>query len=214
MIELKDVSFSYEEKAIFSSFSCQACDGECTCIVGHNGAGKTTILKLMSGVLRPEAGEILLDGRPLWEKRGLGKAKVVKDHASLIGYVMQKPERQLFADTVEQDIAFGPKNIGMSDAEIKSNVDKWIKYFGIEAIRESSPFKISGGQQRMTALAGILAMNTKNILLDEPSSSLDAEAVEKIHTLIKDLKAEGRAVVLVSHDLAEIELLADKVIEL
>lgn len=214
MIEVKNIDFSYDNKKIFSDFSCQALDGECTCIVGHNGAGKTTLLKLMSGVLKPEAGEILLNGEPLWVKRGLGGKKVRADHASLIGYVMQKPERQLFADSVREDIEFGPKNIGMKGEVLTQNVEKWITYFGIDKVSDSSPFKISGGQQRMCALAGVLAMNTKNILLDEPSSSLDKEAVEKIHTLIKDLKAEGRAVVLVSHDASEVKLLADKVIEI
>lgn len=214
MIELKNISFGFENRKLFSDFSLVANDGECTAIVGPNGAGKSTLLKIVCGVIKPESGEVLLQGQPLWEKKLFGKHKVVKNHASLIGYVMQKPEMQLFAETVAKDVAFGPENIGFTKEEIEDSVNKWLNYFDIAGIAEQSPFKISGGQQRMAAIAGVLAMETPNVCFDEPSASLDFGSVERLHQLISDLKAEGKAVVLVSHDSSEVEKLADHVVRL
>ena len=214
MIELKNISFGFENRKLFSDFSLVANDGECTAIVGPNGAGKSTLLKIMCGVIKPESGEVLLQGQPLWEKKLFGKHKVIKNHASLIGYVMQKPEMQLFAETVAKDVAFGPENIGFTKEEIEDSVNKWLNYFDIAGIAEKSPFKISGGQQRMAAIVGVLAMETPNICFDEPSASLDYGSVERLHQLISDLKAEGKAVVLVSHESSEVEKLADQVVRL
>ena len=211
MIELKNISFSYPEKEIFNNFSLCANAGECVGIVGKNGAGKSTLLKLMTGVLRPTEGEVIVEGKNMWRKRLLRKPAVIEEHASLIGYVMQKPERQLFAETVFEDIAFGPRNLGFDEAKVDELVNKWLAYFEVSDIAEKSPFKISGGQQRMVAIAGILAMDTPNICFDEPSASLDADGVKKVHQLILDLKSAGKTVILVSHDPAEVELLCDKV---
>ena len=211
MIELKNISFSYPEKEIFNNFSLCANAGECVGIVGKNGAGKSTLLKLMTGVLRPTEGEVIVEGKNMWRKRLLRKPAVIEEHASLIGYVMQKPERQLFAETVFEDVAFGPRNLGFDEAKVDELVNKWLAYFEVSDIAEKSPFKISGGQQRMAAIAGVLAMNTRNICFDEPSASLDADGVEKVHQLILDLKSAGKTVILVSHDPAEVELLCDKV---
>ena len=211
MIELKNISFSYPEKEIFNNFSLCANAGECVGIVGKNGAGKSTLLKLMTGVLRPTEGEVIVEGKNMWRKRLLRKPAVIEEHASLIGYVMQKPERQLFAETVFEDVAFGPRNLGFDEAKVDELVNKWLAYFEVSDIAEKSPFKVSGGQQRMVAIAGILAMDTPNICFDEPSASLDTDGVKKVHQLILDLKSAGKTVILVSHDQAEVELLCDKV---
>ena len=211
MIELKNISFSYPDKRIFDNFSLQASSGECVGIVGKNGAGKSTLLKLMTGVLRPKQGEIIVEGKNMWRKRILRKPAVVDEHASLIGYVMQKPERQLFAETVFEDVAFGPRNLGFDEAKVEEQVNKWLEYFNVQQIAKKSPFKISGGQQRMVAIAGVLAMDTPNICFDEPSASLDTDGVAKVHQLILDLKHAGKTVILVSHDPTEVELLCDKV---
>ena len=214
MIELKNISFSYPEKQIFNNFSLQANSGECVGIVGKNGAGKSTLLKIMTGVLRPASGEVIVEGKNMWRKRLLRKPVVIDEHASLIGYVMQKPERQLFAEIVFEDVAFGPRNLGFDEPKVKELVDKWLAYFQVSDIAEKSPFRISGGQQRMVATAGVLAMDTPNICFDEPSASLDSDGVEKVHQLILDLKAVGKTVVLVSHDPAEVELLCDAVCDI
>ena len=214
MIELKNISFGYDEKPLFKDFSFTAKNGECTAIVGKNGAGKSTLLKIICGVIRPASGDVLIEGLNFWQKRLLRKPKIIKNHATLVGYVMQKPENQLFAETVAKDIAFGPENLGFTKEEIERNVDKWVKFFDIENIRDKSPFKISGGQQRMAAIAGVVAMNTPNICMDEPSASLDSFAVEKIHELVITLKKEGKAVVLVSHDASEVKLLADRIVKI
>lgn len=211
MIEVKNISFEYSEKRIFDNFSLQASSGECVGIVGKNGAGKSTLLKLMTGVLRPAEGEVFVEGINMWRKRIFRKPTVIDEHASLIGYVMQKPERQLFAETVFEDVAFGSRNLGFDEAKVEEQVNKWLEYFNVQHIAEKSPFKISGGQQRMVAIAGVLAMDTPNICFDEPSASLDTDGVAKVHQLILDLKHAGKTVILVSHDPAEVELLCDKV---
>ncbi len=214
MIELKNICFSYEDKVIFDDLSLSIKDGQCLGVVGANGAGKSTLLKIMTGVLRPNSGEVIVQNVSMWKKRALRKPVVVEEHASLIGYVMQRPERQLFAETVYEDVAFGPRNLGFKDDKVDVVVKKWLDYFSILNLKDSSPFKISGGQQRMAAIAGVLAMETSNICFDEPSSSLDSDAVQKIHDLIRDLRNEGRAIVLVSHDPAEVEELCDEVFEI
>ena len=214
MIELKNITFAYPEKPIFNNFSLSANAGDCVGIVGKNGAGKSTLLKLMTGVLRPTEGEVIVEGRNMWRKRFLRKPVVIDEHASLIGYVMQKPERQLFAETVFEDVAFGPRNLGFDEVKVKEQVDKWLAYFDAQDIAGKSPFKVSGGQQRMAAIAGVLAMDTPNICFDEPSASLDSDGVAKVHQLIRDLKSAGKTVILVSHDPSEVELLCDKVAEI
>lgn len=214
MIELKNIAFSYPGKPIFNDFSMKAEAGECVGIVGKNGTGKSTLLKLICGVLRPDAGEVLLEGKNLWQKRILRKPKVIDDHASLIGFVMQKPERQLFAETVFEDVAFGPRNLGYDEAKVEELVNKWLDYFCITELSDKSPFKISGGQQRMAAIAGVLAMDTPNICFDEPTASLDEEGAKKVCRLISDLKAAGKTVILVSHNPAEINHLCDSIIHL
>ena len=214
-IKAEKLSFGYsEEKQIFDNFSFCAEDGTCTAIVGRNGAGKSTLLKLLVGILKPSSGSISINGEALWTKKRFGIRKVREDHASVIGYVMQRPQRALFANTVAEDIAFGPKNIGLNDEQIEKKVNEWLEFFDIEDLSEKSPFKISGGQQRKVAIAGVLAMDTQYICFDEPTSSLDKQTKQKVQEMIISLKKKGKCVILVSHDAAEVELLADQVIEL
>ena len=214
MIELKNVSFSYDDKPIFDELSLSVKDGQCLGVVGPNGAGKSTLLKLMTGVVMPAEGQVFVQNVNLWRKRTLRKPVVVDEHASLIGYVMQRPERQLFAETVYEDVAFGPRNLGFEEERVDSLVNKWLDYFSISNLGDASPFKISGGQQRMVAIAGVVAMDTPNVCFDEPSASLDRVAVNKIHQLIIDLKNAGKSIVLVSHDPSEVAELCEEVIEI
>lgn len=213
-IELKNISFAYQENQVLKDFSLFAKDGECMAIVGQNGAGKSTLLKLMVGILKPSKGDVFVDGINLWRKRKFGKAKVISDHASRIGYVMQRPERQLFADTIADDIAFGPKNLGFEPDKIEKIVKKWIDFFDLGDVADMSPYKVSGGQQRKAAIAGVVACETQNICMDEPSASLDSDSSEKNQSLIKRLKEDGKCVILVSHDMQEVEKLANHVIEI
>lgn len=213
-IDIKNISFSYGEKQIFKDFSLHTNDGECVAIVGHNGAGKSTLLKMIVGILKPDSGEILLNNNLLWEKHRFKKDKLIKNHASLVGYVMQRPEMQLFADTVANDIAFGPKNLKYSEDKIEGLVEEWMKFFKIQELAEKSPFKISGGQQRLVAIAGVMAMDTPNICFDEPTSSLDDEHSRILRNLIIELKAKNKSIVLVSHDKQEVEEVADRIIHL
>lgn len=213
-IELRNVSFSYDEKVIFDSISLNCEAGECLGIRGKNGSGKSTLLKLAVGVLQPASGNIYLDGENLWQKRKFRKSKVIDNHASLIGYCMQKPERQLFAETVFEDVAFGPRNIGMTEDEVKSSVDKWLEFFNIADLKDKSPYAISGGQKRMVALSGVLAMGAPNICMDEPSASLDVDGQALIQGLISELKNTGKSVLLVTHSDKECKAVADDVLDL
>lgn len=213
-IEFRNVSFSYDEKVIFDCLNLNCGAGECLVIRGKNGSGKSTLLKLAVGVLQPTSGNIYLDGENLWQKRKFRKPKVIDNHASLIGYCMQKPERQLFSETVYDDISFGPRNIGMTESEVKISVDKWLEFFNIADLKDKSPYAISGGQKRMVALSGVLAMDAPNICMDEPSASLDVDGQALIQNLISELKHSGKSVLLVTHSAEECKAVADDVLDL
>lgn len=213
-IEFKNVAFSYDEHVIFTDLGFMCEPGECLAIRGNNGSGKSTMLKLAVGVLMPQSGEIYLNGENLWRKRKFRKPKVIENHASLIGYCMQKPERQLFAETVFEDVAFGPRNIGMTEEDVENSVDKWLNFFNISDLKDKSPYAISGGQKRMVALAGVLAMDAPNICMDEPSASLDDDGKELVVKLIRELKTQGKSVLLVTHSDEECKAVADSVLDL
>ena len=156
----------------------------------------------------------IFDGQNLWQKKRFKKSRVIDNHASLIGYCMQKPERQLFAETVFEDVSFGPKNIGKNEAETRQLVEKWLSFFNISELKDKSPYAISGGQKRMVALAGVLAMDAPNICFDEPSASLDDDGKALIIELIQSLKEQGKSILLVSHSDEEIAGVADRVLYL
>lgn len=214
IVELKDINFIYGKK---TPYEIKALDninleieGNCiTGIIGHTGSGKSTLIQLFNGLARADSGTVYLEGRDIWEK-----PKEIKRVRFEVGMVMQYPEYQLFADTVKEDIAFGPKNMGLDEKEIEERVLKSIEFCGLSAdVLEKSPFDLSGGQKRRVALAGVMAMNPKVLILDEPAAGLDPKGRREILGGIKEYQRKsGTTVIIVSHSMEDMAMYCDRAI--
>lgn len=185
-------------------------DGELIGLLGHTGSGKTTLIQHLNGLLKPISGRIVVDGIDLTEK-GVSLLEVRKK----VGLVFQYPEYQLFEETVAKDIAFGPKNMGLSAEEIDCRVRYAMEQVGLnyDDIAERSPFELSGGQMRRVAIAGVLAMQPKVLILDEPTAGLDPAGRRSILSMIRSLHAAGGlTVIMVSHSMDDISTLATRLV--
>ena len=183
-------------------------DGEFLGIIGHTGSGKSTLIQHLNGLLLPTAGSVLVDGLDTREK------KLRKQIRSLVGMVFQYPEYQLFEETVARDVAFGPKNMGLAEDEIATRVTEALRLVGLnpDEFAEKSPFELSGGEKRRAALAGILAMRPKYLVLDEPMAGLDPRGRHEILSLIESLRREfGTGIVMVSHSMDDVAMYADRI---
>ena len=186
-------------------------DGEFLGIIGHTGSGKSTLIQHLNGLLKPTSGRILLQGRDI------GAApKKIRDVRFQVGLVFQYPEYQLFEETVYKDIAFGPKNMGLDEADIDRRVRDAAAFVGLtEAMLDKSPFELSGGQKRRVAIAGVIAMEPKVLVLDEPTAGLDPRGRDDILARIQDYhRAKNASVVLVSHSMEEIARNVDRIVVL
>ncbi|MEA4869738.1 MAG: energy-coupling factor transporter ATPase [Christensenella sp.] len=191
-----------------SNITLNIAEGEFLGIIGHTGSGKSTLIQHLNGLLLPSEGSVLVDGLDTREK------KLRKQIRSLVGMVFQYPEYQLFDETVARDIAFGPKNMGLEEAEISSRVTEALNLVGLdpESFSEKSPFELSGGEKRRAALAGILAMRPKYLVLDEPMAGLDPRGRREILSLVESLRRDfGTGIVMVSHSMDDVALYADRI---
>ena len=193
---LEDVSFRVER-------------GEFIGIIGHTGSGKSTLIQHLNGLLKPTSGSILLDGKDIWSDK-----KLTRQCRFRVGLVFQYPEYQLFEETVYKDIAFGPKNMGLSREEIDRRVREAAHMVGLTEEQLSvSPFDLSGGQKRRVAIAGVIAMEPEVLILDEPTAGLDPEGREEILKNIEDYrKAKNATVMMVSHSMADVARLAQRLL--
>ena len=185
-------------------------DGEFVGLIGHTGSGKSTLVQHLNGLLLPSSGKITVDGLDIADKATDRRAIRRK-----VGLVFQYPENQLFEETVEKDIAFGPKNLGLDDAEIDRSVRDAMRKVALDydALHERSVFELSGGQMRRVAIAGVLAMEPRTLVLDEPCAGLDPRGREEILGLIRDLHRDtGATIVMVSHSMDDVASLAERVI--
>ncbi|MBE6748653.1 MAG: energy-coupling factor transporter ATPase [Ruminococcaceae bacterium] len=185
--------------------------GEIVGVIGHTGSGKSTLLQHLNGLLKPESGEVLFENENIW----VSKENVRKCRFG-VGLCFQYPEHQLFESTVYEDIAFGPKNMGLSENEIKERVLESIKFVGLtEEYLEKSPFDLSGGEKRRVAIAGVISMKPKVLVLDEPTAGLDPVGKNDLLDLIKHYnKTTGSTVIFVSHNMDDVALIADRVLVL
>ena len=186
-------------------------DGEFLGIIGHTGSGKSTLIQHLNGLLKPTSGRILLQGRDIW-----ADPKKIRDVRFQVGLVFQYPEYQLFEETVFKGIAFGPKNMGLDEADIDRRVRDAAAFVGLtEAMLDKSPFELSGGQKRRVAIAGVIAMEPKVLVLDEPTAGLDPRGRDDILARIQDYhRAKNASVVLVSHSMEEIARNVDRIVVL
>lgn len=202
------VSFSYNRaRKALDGVSLAVPEGRATAIVGQTGSGKSTLLRLLCGLEAPDAGRVEVAGTDTSTKRDRRAVR----HA--VGYVMQHPERQLFARTVAEDVAFGPRNQGLSAEEVARRVDHALDLVGLSHKREASPFELSGGQKRLAAIAGVLAMEPRLLVLDEPTAGLDPHGRALLRGLLADLRAHGITLVQVTHSMDDAAR-ADQVIVL
>ncbi len=214
MLEVKDLTYTYStgtpfEHQAIHGVSFTAHSGEFIGIIGHTGSGKSTLVQQLNGLLRPTAGQVLLDGRDIWEK-----PKEIRRVRFRVGMVFQYPEHQLFEETVEKDIAFGPQNMELSEQEIAERVAEAAHLVGLpEELLQKSPFDLSGGEKRRAAIAGVIAMRPEILILDEPTAGLDPRGRRQVLDMIKQYRAHsGATVLLVSHSMEDVAQVADRVL--
>lgn len=183
--------------------------GELVGVIGHTGSGKSTLISHFNGLLKPDAGKVLVDGTDIWKDK-----ETLRNTRFKVGLCFQYPEYQLFEETVFKDIAFGPKNMKLSEAEVKERVLRAAEFVGVKTEHlDKSPFDLSGGEKRRVAIAGVMSMEPEVLIFDEPAAGLDPQGRCELIKLIKDYREKtGSAVVIVSHSMEDIASLADKVI--
>lgn len=214
-IELKGVSYIYMkgtpfERTALRDVSLTIADGSLTAIAGHTGSGKSTLVQHLNGLLHPEQGEVLVDSVNL-----AGKKKENLLARRKVGMVFQYPEQQLFEETVAADIAFGPKNLELSEEEIERRVRSAMEFVQLdyEAYKDVSPFRLSGGQMRRVAIAGVLALEPEYLVMDEPTAGLDPQAREELLRRIAELHRKKKlTIIFVSHNMEDIARMADRVV--
>ena len=214
-IELKNVTHTYSEGSAFQATAIRNVsltieDGEFIAVVGHTGSGKSTLVQHLNGLLKPTGGQILIDGEDL-NAPGADRRRIRQK----VGLVFQYPEYQLFEETVAKDIAFGPKNLGLTEDEIDARVRRAMAHVHLDYDKyaQRSPFELSGGQMRRVAIAGVLAMEPKVLILDEPTAGLDPRGRDRILGMVQELHAKGgTTVIMVSHSMDDVARLATRLV--
>ena len=207
MLQANNISYSYEDgtKAL-KNVTMSVEQGEMVALLGKNGAGKSTLFLHFNGIYQPNNGEILIDDEKLkYDKKSLVKFR------QKVGIVFQNPDDQLFAPTVEEDVAFGPLNLGLDMDEVEKRVTDSLERVGMLGNEKKPPHHLSGGQKKKVAIAGILAMEPDIMILDEPTSGLDPKGASKILKLLYDLNKEGMTIVISTHDVDLVPVYANKV---
>ena len=210
-VAFEQVSFSYDgERDALEDIELVVDDGEFLGVIGHTGSGKSTLVQLMNALLVPTAGRVLVDGMDTRERKLRRKVRTT------VGLAFQYPETQLFANTVAEDVAFGPRTLDLPDDEVDRRVREALERVGMDyaEVAQRSPFDLSGGQQRRVALAGILAMEPRVLVLDEPAAGMDPATVSEIRAYLRELNDQGLTIVLVSHSMDDVAELCSHIIVL
>ena len=214
ILEIQQLTHTYSAGTPFQRTAVEGVDlsvmpGECVGIIGHTGSGKSTLIQHFNGLLKPTSGHVLVDGQDIW-----AKGSDIRAVRFRVGLVFQYPEYQLFEETVAQDIAFGPKNMGLSAQEVARRVGDAAAVVGLdESLLSQSPFALSGGQKRRAAIAGVMAMEPDVLVLDEPSAGLDPRGRQEMMAMLRRYRQQrGATVILVSHSMEEIAANVDRVI--
>ena len=214
ILEIQNLTHTYSAGTPFEHTALQGVSfsverGEFIGIIGHTGSGKSTLMQHMNGLLKPTSGKVILDGTDIWSDK-----KVTRQARFRVGLVFQYPEYQLFEETVYKDIAFGPKNMGLSKDEIDRRVRDAAGFVGLtEEQLQVSPFDLSGGQKRRVAIAGVIAMEPEVLILDEPTAGLDPAGRAEILKNIEDYRqAKNATIMMVSHSMNDVALLTDRLI--
>lgn len=214
LLEVKDLTYVYSpgtpyEKTAMKDVSLSIEEGDVIGVIGHTGSGKSTLVQHLNGLLKPTSGTVMLNGRDIW-----AEPKKIRDIRFQVGLVFQYPEHQLFEETVAKDIAFGPKNMGLSEDQITVRVSRAARFVGLrQELMDKSPFELSGGEKRRAAIAGVMAMEPRVLILDEPTAGLDPKGRDMILEQITAYQEEtGATVLLVSHSMEDVARTAKKVL--
>lgn len=214
VLETKNLTYTYGmntpfEKTAVNDVSLRVQKGEFIGIIGHTGSGKSTLVQMFNGLIRPTSGKVMLNGRDIWEE-----PKKIRSVRFEAGLVFQYPEYQLFEETVQKDIAFGPKNMGLDEDEIRKRVVSAARFTGLRSeLLSKSPFELSGGEKRRAAIAGVIAMDPDVLILDEPTAGLDPNGRDVLLAQITEYhKQRGNTIFLVSHSMEDIAKTADRIL--
>jgi energy-coupling factor transporter ATPase len=199
MICIQNLSFSYpDQEPVLKNIDLNIAEGDYVAVVGPNGSGKTTLIKHLNALLLPSAGEVLVDGLSTSNPKDLPEIR------RRVGMIFQNPDNQIVGMSVEEDVAFGPGNLGLLPVEIRRRVDEALEKVGLMDYRSRPPYTLSGGQKQLLAIAGVLAMDSRYIVLDEPTASLDPQSNYKVLNLLKKLNHEGIGIIHVTHNMDDL----------
>lgn len=199
LIELQDICYAYEDVIALSHLDLQIEEQETLILKGPNGCGKSTLLQILNGLLFAQRGTYDCCGERI-DQNTMKQANFAKRFHQRIGYLFQNAETQLFCNSVEDEIAFGPVQMGKSEAEVQQRVDNLIEMLGLEKLRQRAPYHLSGGEKKKVALAGILAVNPQVLILDEPISGLDQKAQEWMTDFLQQMKRSGKTIIMATHN--------------
>ena len=207
MLEEKNIKYSYDTNyQALKGVSLKVEKGEMVALLGKNGAGKSTLFLHLNGIFRPDEGKVIIDGEELkYDKKSLLKFR------QKVGIVFQNPDDQIFAPTVEEDVAFGPLNLGLPMEEVQDRVEQALVRVGMSGYEKTAPHHLSGGQKKRVAIAGILAMRPEIMVLDEPTAGLDPQGVVDLSILLRELNDEGITIIISTHDVDLVPTYAEKV---
>lgn len=215
IIDIKELNYIYSpntpfEKRALNNINLEINEGDFIGLIGHTGSGKSTLVQHLNGLMKPTSGSIIVDGVNIVEK-----GASLREVRQKVGLVFQYPEHQLFEESIYKDIAFGPKNLGLKDEEIDIRVRNAMESVGLdfESLKDRSPFELSGGQKRRVAIAGVIAMKPKVLVLDEPTAGLDPNGRDEVLNEIRDLyEKEGITIILVSHSMEDVARLVNRIL--
>lgn len=215
IMKIENLNYIYNENTPFEkkaldNINLEINQGEFIGLIGHTGSGKSTLVQHLNGLVKPTSGRIIIDGVDITEKKSN-----LKEIRQKVGLVFQYPEHQLFEETIYKDIAFGPKNLGLSKEEVEERVKESMEQVGMdfETLKDRSPFELSGGQKRRVAIAGVIAMHPKILVLDEPTAGLDPRGRDEVlGEILKIYKKRNITVILVSHNMEDIAKLVNRIL--
>lgn len=208
LIEFDDFCFAYGEAPILRHVDLTICQGDCVVLMGDNGSGKSTLLRAMSGLIHPQQGTYRFDGQVV-DEASMKDARFAKCLHQRVGFIFQDSDAQLFCASVEDEVAFGPAQMGLPAADVRRRVDDALALLGIEGLRARAPYNLSGGEKKKVALASVLTMNPDAYCIDEPMAALDRRTQVWLLGFLKELKSAGKTLVIATHDQSLADELAD-----
>lgn len=213
LIELNGINFEYDDIPALANISLQIEAGQCIGIEGDNGCGKTTLIKLLNALIFPSSGKYYFDGNEINRKTMKNETFAKKFHQR-VGYIFQNPENQLFCSSVYEEIAFGPRQMGLAPDQVKKRCNDVMNLLGISSLANRAPYHLSGGEKKKTAVACVLSMNPDVLILDEPMNGLDKKSRQVLMQVLHGLKDSGKTLIIASHDEILLNELSDRIIRI